>query len=533
MINVGIDLGTNNCCITYIDISGYPHIIKNKISNEFIIPSIVYINNNIKLVGQIANNYDNKIYNFKRLIGHNINDNEIIELQKQLTYKIEQIDDQIMVITDAGSISLIEIISTLLDWIKHMIEEEIKEEWECIVTIPAYFNEIQRKLTLNAIHMSNLPCVKLINEPTSACMAYLFQNNLINNIVETIDTTILVFDFGAGTLDLTILRLDKQEELICHVCGIYGDNNLGGIDITNVISKHLNINLTDAENIKLLLSNNNNTHDLLTYNDFVSLLNINFKDRIYNAIKEVLLCSKLDTVDEIIMVGGSSKLPWVKLVVNDYFEKTFLKTQNSDISINNEVFCFEDVAVSLGAALHGNFINTNKDIILVDRIPLSIGIDTLGIMTTIIPRNSIIPISITKQFTTEEDNQSSILIKILQGESRLSRENIEIGCYEMSNIKLCPKNVPVIYVTIKINSNAIVEVFSKERRGDAFGHLQITNIKDNLTNDQIVLMIEKAEKTRSRDIAIQKLIESYHKLVNILQLLKFHMTLDSITDGIK
>jgi molecular chaperone DnaK (HSP70) len=342
---IGIDLGTSNCCISYINDKGEIEIIFNE--TNYLIPSIVSIEKEGILVGNEVNklhinNNKNIFHNFKRLIGHNISDIEITNLKNILNYNIIEENEQIKCVdTDNKKYNLEEIIYYLLNKIKQIIEENINVEWKCIITIPAYFNEIQRQITMNAINLTKLPCIKLLNEPTAASFAYLYNNKVLYE--QTFDKKILVIDFGAGTLDLTILDINKEDEVLCEVLGIYGDNNFGGIDITKIINDNIfnefdnmdiNSKLQIAEDIKIKLSNEIDVKYYSSilekeyeykYDKYIEELK-NISNRMLNPIKNILDIAKIkkEEIDEIILVGGSFKIPYFRELISTYFNLSLI-----------------------------------------------------------------------------------------------------------------------------------------------------------------------------------------------------------------
>lgn len=439
MIFIGIDFGTHYTTISLIQNNTEVEIL------EYNIPSIIHIGEQI-LIGNDAVHLNNISY-FKRLLC--LKDNE----EHLFNFDFFKNNETIYIKTIKGDLSITQIIGLFLSKLKEKIENKINNNtYSCILTVPAYFNENQRKIIWDAVKLASLPCTQLLNEPVSACIAYFDKSN--NNNFD--NKNILVFDFGAGTLDLSIVRI---EDSICEVLGIFGNNNFGGLDINYILMKELNISFEQAEKQKKIKKYNK------IYNKY-------FKKDIITAIDKVIQISNSIDIDNIILVGGSSKLIWIQELIKNYLNKDIIYIQNSK-------FDYKDIAVSLGAAIHQNK-NTEKSIILIDRLALSIGVKTSdNTFTPIIPRNTIIPFSATKVFTT---NDKDIIIDIYQGESTLIDENIHIKSFEFKNIK---SDNPVIYITIKVNINGIIEVIAKERFNDIETKIEINNLKDIISDNDI------------------------------------------------
>jgi molecular chaperone DnaK (HSP70) len=544
---IGIDLGTSNCCISYITDNGQMEIILDDFApNSITIPSIVSIDNEGILVGNEINKIHinsnkNIFHSFKRLIGHNLNDIETTNLKKILNYSIDENDGKIFCIdTNNKKYHLEEIIYFLLKKIKSIIVNKFTNDgWSCIITIPAYFNEIQRQVTLNAIQLAELPLIKLLNEPTAASFAYLYHNKVLYE--ETFDKKILVIDFGAGTLDLTIIEIIKANELICEVLGIYGDNNFGGIDITQLIYNNLfsdissnlidiNTKLQIAENIKIELSSQLDvkyySNELertfnYKYSIFNSELEKKFSNKILFTIEQVLSNAKLNksNIDEIILVGGSFKIPYFRDLVSNYFNKHIDKIS---LKLNNQTFLlYEDIAVSLGASVYGYFNSTNQDIVLIEKLPLSIGIESAdGQIIKIIERNTNIPISRTKTFTTETIDQNTVTISIYQGESVFKENCCLIGTFILKDL---PPNRPVIFVTIRVDSNGIIFVTAKDKRSYTESTIKIDAKSSKLSQEEIDELLKKYEINKVSEIQYKKLINNYYQLINIIDKISYQI----------
>lgn len=548
MTIIGIDLGTSNCCISFINDSGIIELIIDPEYPElFTIPSIISIDPNGILVGNEINQLHinsnkNIFHNFKRLIGHCITDIETTNLIQILNYSIIEENNQIICLdNNSKKYHLEEIIYFLLNKIKSIINKKFgSKEWSCIITIPAYFNEMQRQITWNAILLCQLPCIKLLNEPTAASFTYLYHNQILSQI--SFDKKILIIDFGAGTLDLTILDINKTDEIVCEVLGIYGDNNFGGIDITRIIYDQLfdndlndiNIKLKIADDIKILLSNqidvkyySNILDKTFTYNyqDFCNQLK-DLSEKMLVVIKNILTISKLNksNIDEVILVGGSFKIPLFRTLISEFFckpiDRVLYKINNKEYSL------YEDIAVSVGAAIYGYYNSTCRDIILIERLPLSIGIDTTnGEIVKIIERNTIIPITKTKIFTTENNTQESVEINIYQGESIFKDNCCFIGKFILSNL---PPNKPVILVSIKIDTNGMINVIAKDKRNITESSIQVKCHSSNLSIEQIDELIIKYEGCKKDEKIYKTLINHYYDLVNIIDKISYQINFNFI-----
>jgi len=544
-IIIGIDLGTSNCCVSFIGYDGKIEILTDPaFPLTPTIPSIISIESEAVLVGNEINkthinSNKNIFHNFKRLIGHKLGDLETTNLKQILNYTIIESNDKILCQDSNGkTYHLEEIIYLLLNKIKSIIINKFGNYgWSCIVTIPAYFNETQRQVTMSAIQLANLPLIKLLNEPTAASFAYLYHNKILYE--ETFNKKILVIDFGAGTLDLTIIEITKAEDLVCEVLGIYGDNNFGGIDITKLVyetlfnddtSLDINTKLTIADEVKIQLSNQldikyySNELDktfIYKYKKFCSQLEKTFSEKMIYTIEQVLSAAKLgkESIDEIILVGGSFKIPYFRTLVSEWFNKQIDKIT---LKIDNQTFLlYEDIAVSLGAAAYGYYNSRNDGIVLIEKLPLSIGIeDRDGMVVKILERNTPIPITKTKTFTTEDPDQKSVDIYIYQGESSFKANCSYIGKFSLVNL---PPNKPVIFVSIRVNSNGIISVSARDKRGWTESSICIESFDSKLTESQINDLIEKYKNGKSNEAQYKKLVSNYYQLINFIDKISYQI----------
>jgi molecular chaperone DnaK (HSP70) len=440
---IGIDFGTHYCTVSLCRTGS----TADSQVLEYNIPSIIHIGDEISIGEDAINLNLNNISYFKRLLC--LKENE----KHMFNFDFYNLNETIYIKTGKGDLSITQVIGLFFSKLKEKIDKKIGDSaYSCILTVPAYFNENQRKIIWDAVQLSSLPCTKLLNEPISACIAYFDKYEHHNN------KNILVFDFGAGTLDLSIVRMEDE---ICEVLGIFGNNNLGGLDINYALMQELNITFEQAEKEKKK-----------TMKKYNKIYNKHFKKDIINAIDRVIQISGGVEIDNVILVGGSSKLVWVQELIKNHLNKDVIDIKNSD-------YDYKDIAVSLGAAIHQNK-NTDKSIILIDRLALSIGVKTVdNTFAPIIPRNSIIPISATKVFTS---NDKQVVIDLYQGESSFINDNIHIKSFELKNIN---SDNPVIYITIKVNINGIVEVIAKERFNDTETKIEINNLKDIVPDKEI------------------------------------------------
>jgi molecular chaperone DnaK (HSP70) len=511
MIHVGIDLGTSNCCITYVDESGVPHVLTNPVTGEYLIPSAVAVDKDKTLYGSVAVQSDACVLtNFKRLIGHSIDDEEAQRLADKLGLHLVASGEDVAIDTPVGALSVVQLTAMLLRHLGGLIHAALGDTWTCVVTVPAYFNEVQRKATWKAIQAAGIPCTKMLSEPTSACLAYLHGSNT------AAPRKVLVVDFGAGTLDLTLMQVGEAGLEVCEVLAVYGDNTLGGVDITRAISDRLDVPMREAELIKIARGESE-----LSEAELDAILDATVRPRLLAAIDAVLDIGKA-SVDEVVLVGGTCKMPWVRRTVADHLAKPDLLSKS--LLLDDKIYAYEDVAVSLGAALHGQAKGRSDALVLIDRLPLSIGVEAAhGTFVPIIPRNSVIPLSVTKTFTTDTDDQDEVTIDVFQGESRLATENVRIGTFVLSGIQPAPKGVPVIYISVRVDANGIVEVTAKERRGTAHNTLRINNTKELVDDEVVARLLEHFERNRERDNRLQQLIELYYSILDVLQKANYHV----------
>jgi len=525
---IGLDWGTDNCCLSYIDDNNKINIFYD--NNNHLISTIICIHNDIILIGNEINksiNYDISIIsNLKRLIGIDINNNSnIIKYFNNLNISIsyDNSNNDIVLLYNNKSYLLSQLIIYIMIYLKNIINTKFKDDnFETIITIPANFNEFQRRYILNCANNAKLNCSKIIHEPISACLTYLTINT--NLITHHDDLNIIVFDFGAGTLDLALLSCSYDNGWLSEVISSIGDNELGGIDIDNVLLNWLINDYNDVykillernENInkliydiKITLSNETDIDTSILYNicGFNIILNIStyyklLDDHFSKRIDDLLLNLLKDNyytvgtfgdIFGILLIGGSSKNNWIKYHLSKYDFK--LLDQNIKVFINNDIkyFDIKDIGVSIGATDLSKY--NNRELILLDTVTLSIGIEELnGFISKIINKNTIIPCSVTRDYLVifdatgtfgDKDESNEINIKIYQGERELAKDNFFIGQFKFKPTFI-NKNIKTrIQITINIDNNNIISVTAKEWRTDNISNFIIETDKIKLPNDLI------------------------------------------------
>ena len=531
---VGLDLGTTFSCIGVYK-NGEVEIIKNK-RGEKTTPSVVIINNDSILVGEdtidyLVQNYDSCIYEIKRLIGRRFSDIEVKKEIEKLPFKITSLkqDDSPMVEVNVHGIPIsynpIEIssfiIKKMIQTAENYLNQKIKK---LVITVPAYFSDTQRKLTKQAAELLGLKVLRVINEPTAAALAYGFDKNQENN------EKILVFDLGGGTFDVSILHVKKDENnkdyKVFQVLGTSGDMQLGGEDFDNKLVdyflnkryideqkvkeikenkqciKNLKIScekikktLSSSENATLRINNFYNNEDLIENierQDFEVICEDLFK-RIEIPIEDALSNAKLtkNDIKEIILIGGSTRIPKVKQIVKNYFP---------NCKINDTIN--PDEAVAFGATIEAEKIMHNKDcsisnFILMDVIPLSLGTSVLNksedkkvqnegdVMDVIIKRGTHIPIRVSENYSTTSNNQKNMRIDIYEGESNFVKYNNLLKSRLIEGLKERPKGETKVILTLDIDIHGILDVKAEEVSENNDGKkLNFTIINDEMTLDQ-------------------------------------------------
>ena len=532
---LGIDLGTTNSAMAIMD-GGDPKIITNS-EGDRTTPSVVAISkDNSRLVGKVAyrqrvTNPANTIFGVKRLIGRRFKDKEVQRDIDLMPYKIVEDKDKPKVQMGDKSYSPEEVSSMILAKLKADAESYVGEKiTEAVITVPAYFDDSQRQATKDAGKIAGLEVKRIINEPTAAALAYGLDSKK--------EEKIAVYDLGGGTFDVSILELGDG---VFEVKSTNGDTHLGGEDFDMVIVNHLlsvvkdehgkdlkgeaqamqrlkeaaekaKIELSSAQeseiNLPFLAEGPINFEYTLTRSKLEQLVEDLIKQTVApceNALKDAKL--KASDIDEVVLVGGMTRMPAVQAKVKEIFGKEPLKGVNPD-----EV-------VAVGAAIQGGVLSgdlKDKDIVLVDVTPLSLGVETLGGVTTkLIERNTAIPTSKSEIFSTAADNQPSVEVHVLQGEREMSADNKSLGRFVLDGIPPAPRGVPQVEVSFSIDSNGILNVKATDKGS---GKEQSITIKDsgNLSKEDIEKAQKEAEAHADEDAKKREAVEAKNSLENAI-----------------
>lgn len=544
MTAIGIDLGT-----TYSAVGVFQHgkveIIANEQGNRTT-PSYIAYNETERLVGdaamhQAAKNPENTIFDAKRLIGRVFNDPVVQSDMKHWPFKVVEDGDRCKIVVnykgEEKSLYPEEASAAILSYMKTIAENYLGHEVKnAVVTVPAYFNDSQRKSTIDAASIAGLNVLRIINEPTAAAIAYGLDN-------DKSERNVLIFDLGGGTFDVSILNIDDG---VFEVLSTAGDTHLGGEDFDNRMVNFMcdefnrKVRKTEAkitsnkralrrlrtacERAKRTLSTasmaNIEIDALHEGNDFYTSISRakfeNLCSDLFNSclkpVEKALVDSKLDKSDiqEIVLVGGSTRVPQIQKLLKDFFNG-----QELCKSIN------PDEAVAYGAAVQAAILSGVKDDklddkLLIDVTPLTLGLETNGsIMEPLIARNTKIPAKQTKTFTTGTDNQPSVPIRIFEGESRMTAKNNLLGSFELSGIPPMPRGKPQIEVSYDIDANGILKVSATEKSTGSSNDITITNDSKRLSQADIEKLIKEAEASKEEDQRMADTILSRNDLENM------------------
>ncbi len=516
---VGIDLGTTNSCVSVME-GGKPTVIANAEGFRTTPSVVAYTKNQDQLVGQIAKrqavmNPDNTFYSVKRFIGRRVD--EVNEESKEVSYTVEKAGSNVKVKCPvlekqfAPEEVSAQVLRKLAEDAGKYLGESVTQ---AVITVPAYFNDSQRQATKDAGKIAGLEVLRIINEPTAAALAY--------GLDKKSNERILVFDLGGGTFDVSVLEVGDG---VFEVLSTSGDTHLGGDDFDKVIVDHLadsfksneGIDLRQdkqalqrlteaAEKAKIELSNATQSEinlpfitatpegpkhlDLtLTRAKFEELAS-NLIDRCRIPVEQALKDAKLSSseLDEIVMVGGSTRIPAVLELV----KRTTGKDPNQTVN--------PDEVVAVGAAIQGGVLAGEvKDILLLDVTPLSLGVETLGgVMTKMITRNTTVPTKKSETYSTAVDGQTNVEIHVLQGEREMASDNKSLGTFRLDGIPAAPRGVPQIEVTFDIDANGILSVTAKDKGSGKEQSISITGAS-TLSDSEVESMVKDAEANASAD----------------------------------
>jgi molecular chaperone DnaK len=526
---IGIDLGTTNSAVAIIE-AGQPKIIENVEGNRTT-PSVVSVNKNgERAVGQIAKrqavtNPENTVYGVKRFMGHSFTDKEVQNDIPRVAYKLKKSDNGGVLITLGGKESRPEEISAMiLQKIKTDVEAKLGETiTQAVITVPAYFNDVQRQATIDAGKIAGLEVMRIIPEPTAAALAYGFNS--------TKNEKIAVYDFGGGTFDISILEVGDG---VVEVKSVDGDSHLGGRDIDQKFveyiaaefkkdqgidvskdalalqrldeaaekAKHeLSTQMETEINLPFITSGADGPKHLVVKVTRAKLEEISkeFVERSIEITKRALAASpfKKEEINEIIMVGGQTRMPMIVEAVKELFGK------EPNRSIN------PDEVVALGAAVQAGVLQGDvKDVLLLDVIPLSLGIETMGgVATKLVEKNMTIPTSKSQIFSTASDNQTSVEIHITQGERSLAADNKSLGRFILDGIPPAPRGMPQVEVTFDVDANGILNVKAKDKTSGKEQSIRI-EASSGLSDEDIKRMQQDAEAHADEDKKKMELVEA-------------------------
>lgn len=534
---VGIDLGTTNSLVAIIHPETKKPLALKEHNSSSLVPSVVHFDSfGNATVGEEAKKYletdpANTIFSAKRLMGKSYND--IKQNASFFTYKVIDNDDEKLVKVQIGKqfYSPIDLSSFILKELKARAEHILKTPvTKAVITVPAYFNDAQRQATRDAGKLAGLDVMRIVNEPTAAALAYGL------GLDKESEKTIAVYDLGGGTFDISILKITNG---IFEVLSTNGDTYLGGDDFDRTIVEywmnefgvtndelHKNKELSQglrlrAEEAKKHLSFND--HFSVDFNgDNLSISKNKFEELIQPFVQKTLNCCinalkdaqlNVSEIETVVMVGGSTRVPLVKKLVSELFNQP----------VHDEVN--PDEVVALGAAVQADILaGNNKEFLLLDITPLSLGIETMGgLMDVLIPRNSKIPTKVGRQYTTQKDGQGSMRISVYQGERDLVKDNRKLAEFNLTGIPGMPAGLPKVEVSFLINADGILVVKAKELRSEVEQSIEVRP-QYGLTDEEVEKMLLESITHAKDDIAIRALVEAKTEGEQILEVTEKFLT---------